>query len=466
MRQIHPGGAYGRIGHLPGSRRTPDDIGSADALSLSCLRGPLPAGARLYVLEKLDGTCVAAWRRGGEILALGRQGDLAGLSQNPARRLWAEWVKRNAGRLRGILEDGERLVGEWMALAHGVRYALPHGPFVAFDLMRGPGREAFRLPRAELLARAGRIGLPVVGCVAERPAGAEEVLARLGAGMHGAIGAPEGLIYRLEPARGPIRLAKYVRADHLPGALLPENTGGPPIWNTWTMNPRPPDPRQEPEMLDDAITPPDFGSFEAHLTVEAGVDRAAFAAWCAGRGLRCVDIELARGDHPSQPMTASVHRGGLDGVLAELRALAADLRAEGFGVTRLKVEALGDHPLAPETDAEGAAAPADRYFEFHLKLLLPDGADLGPLTALSLQHGAHLSRNARKRLDRGEHRFLTMRAQGCGRRTAEARFRALVMAAQDLGFQAVSAAREYTVYDSRAALDDGWLPSANPGDPA
>ncbi len=458
MRQIHPGKAYGRIGHLPGSRRDPGDTDSAARTGRLCTAGPLPPGARLYVLEKLDGSCVAAWRQGGAVLAIGRQGDLAALSPNPGRQLWAEWVARNQAALLGALEDGERLVGEWLTLAHAVQYRLPHGPFVAFDLMHGP----VHLPRATLEARLSGTDIPVVGCVATAPIPPREALERLGAGFHGAGSyggddAPEGLVYRLEQGAGEtfrVALSKFVRDDHRPGRLLPENTGAAPIWNVW--------PTDRTASGKDPVRPPDHGSFEAHLTVDSGADRAAFAAACLRRGLRCVDIELARGAHASQPMTASTHRGRLEDVLTGLRQLAQELQDEGFPVTRLKVEALGDHPLMPRTDADAALEPADRYFEFHLKLLLADTADTGPLTALAVQHGAHLSRNARKTLDHGEHRFLTLRAANCGRGTAEARFRALVLAVQDAGYLPVARTQEYTVYDSRAALDDGWLPASPP----
>jgi len=35
-----------------------------------------------------------------------------------------------------VLEPGERICGEWLLVAHGTRYDLPHEPFVAFDIMQ------------------------------------------------------------------------------------------------------------------------------------------------------------------------------------------------------------------------------------------------------------------------------------------------------------------------------------------
>ena len=100
-------------------------------------------------------------------------------------------------------------------------------------------------------------------------------------------------------------------------------------------------------------------------------------------------IELARGVSPSQPMTASYHRGTLEEVLPEVEALHARLWEGGFPVVRVKLEAVAANPGVPVTDEEAAALP-DGYFEFHAKLRLPAcrvaaqearDADLEPLRA-------------------------------------------------------------------------------------
>jgi ATP-dependent RNA circularization protein (DNA/RNA ligase family) len=85
------------------------------------LEGPLKPGEVVVVEEKLDGSCVAAVRDGDEIVALGRQGTLAAASPNEARRLFASWVEARRARFLSALAPGERLVGEWLAMAHGTR---------------------------------------------------------------------------------------------------------------------------------------------------------------------------------------------------------------------------------------------------------------------------------------------------------------------------------------------------------
>jgi hypothetical protein len=199
------------------------------------------------------------------------------------------------------------------------------------------------------------------------------------------------------------------------------------------------------------------GAFEAHVTVRAVADLEAFRAACDRLGVKCVAIELPMGETPSQPMTASIHRGELPEVQREVHALARALVAEGFDVTRTKIEALPHNADIPQGDDEAARAAAN-YFEYHLKLVVPAGADLAAIAAACEPHRARLSRNARKRRDDGaEERFVTLRVHA-GRATSDARFAALADAVATVdGVRVVKRITEYTVYDSDLGVDRGWL---------
>lgn len=182
----------------------------------------------MLVQEKLDGSCVCAARLGDEVLALGRGGDRAALSRNPARRMWAAWVARQKQRFLRALRPGERLVGEWLALAHGTRYALSHEPFVAFDLMAGFDRA----PWDVLLSRAALGGFTTAALIHRGgPLPVAEALLRLGPGRHGALDPVEGAVWRVERHGAVDLIAKYVRPDKQDGWLLPENSGQPAVWN-------------------------------------------------------------------------------------------------------------------------------------------------------------------------------------------------------------------------------------------
>jgi inosine/xanthosine triphosphate pyrophosphatase family protein len=214
------------------------------------------------------------------------------------------------------------------------------------------------------------------------------------------------------------------------------------------------------ELADRLRGNPQGGSYEAHVTVAAGSEEylQRFRAFCDAAAVKCVFIELGQGAEPFQPMTASCHHGTLRQVLEEVQGMARSLAAEGFDVTRLKIEALGKNRDIPEDDASAQAWPAN-YFEYHVKVTLPpELKDLSVLRERCERHGAHLSRNARKvRADGASERFVTLRVSGLGRTNAEARFNALLQELAGTGLPLSQRLREYTVYDSNHALDRGWL---------
>lgn len=186
------------------------------------------------------------------------------------------------------------------------------------------------------------------------------------------------------------------------------------------------------------------GDFEYHVTV-AGADAARLAAWAAVRGVKFTHIELARGDTPSQPMLTVRAEGTTASVLAEAEALAAELRGEGFGVVRVKLEA------SPFADG---VPTADGYFEHHIKLLLPPDVDESALADLVTPHHAHLSRNARRiRDDDRSERFVTQRC----RAAAAERLQGLTEALRAANHEILSVEREYVVHDDGPWVDSGWI---------
>ena len=86
--------------------------------------------------------------------ALGRAGYPADTAPQEHIRLFGQWVESGRDRWLELLCPGEVLHGEWLALAHGTRYDLPHEPFVVFDLTID-GR---RCSWDELLSRSSEAG--------------------------------------------------------------------------------------------------------------------------------------------------------------------------------------------------------------------------------------------------------------------------------------------------------------------
>ena len=216
---------YGSIPHLPGSRAAKDKTVDA-AQAARCLDPSRPrAGETVIVQEKLDGSCVVVGRdENGVIEARGREGGLAAESRNDARRMFAAWVSEHAARFDKVIAPGELLVGEWLALVHGTRYALAHEPFVAFDLLL-PSRQ--RSTVDALAARVAGAGLRTPAVVHRgSPIAIDAACMLLGAhGQHGAVDPPEGLVYRVERGDDVVLVAKWVGQHKVDGAYLPENTG-------------------------------------------------------------------------------------------------------------------------------------------------------------------------------------------------------------------------------------------------
>lgn len=236
---------YGSIAHLPGSRLGPGDHKCHEGQERICCEKARDKHDLIIVQEKLDGSNVGVVKLAGEIHALTRAGYLAHTSPYEQHHRFGEWVAQNASRFDALLDEGERVVGEWLLQAHGTRYVLTHEPFVAFDLMRGMTRATYNEVRERCADKFVTPHTVHVG----GPLSIPEAMSLLGEfGAHGAIDPIEGAMWRVErneqvsPNGGERRwvvdfLAKYVRPDKADGAYLASVTGQPDVWNTVASHP-------------------------------------------------------------------------------------------------------------------------------------------------------------------------------------------------------------------------------------
>ena len=203
---------------------------------------------RIIVQEKVDGSCMSVAKLNGKILALSRAGYLADTSPFEQHHLFHSWVEANWKRFDCILNNGERACGEWLALAHGTRYQLPHEPFVVFDLFEEPTKKPERrLTVDELDSRVvGRFVTPRRMFDGHVPISIEAVQAALEPSGHGALDKVEGAVWRVE-RRGEVNfVAKWVRSDKRDGCYLPEMNDGVSVWN-WRPGEATPLPSPPPE---------------------------------------------------------------------------------------------------------------------------------------------------------------------------------------------------------------------------
>ena len=232
---------YGHIPHLEGSRMGPGDHKCSDGQTRIATVQARDKHDEIFLQEKLDGSNVGVARIDDQLYPIGRSGYPAISSSFIMHKYFHNWVFSNVDRFMSVLQNGERLVGEWLCQAHGTRYTLSHEPFVVFDLMI----EDRRLPYDQFMSRLK--GLFVIPKLLHRGGSIniENGMSLLGPhGFHGAIDLAEGLVWRIERdnptgEKGKTKrvvdfLVKYVRPDKVDGIYLPEQSGNDPIWN-WNL---------------------------------------------------------------------------------------------------------------------------------------------------------------------------------------------------------------------------------------
>lgn len=226
--------AYGSIGHLPNSRLGPGDHMVPEGQAAICTIKPRP-GDRIVVTEKLDGANVAVASINGNLVALSRAGYRVADALYDHLRVFDAYVAEHHAEFAAVLHPGERIVGEWLAMAHGTLYDPSHlffSPFVAFDIFRDNKRILSDEFDYRIVAAGMRRAFRLHDGFA--PCSVDYALRSLSApddfGFHGAIEPVEGAVWRVEREGRVDFLAKYVRPDKVDGKYLPNIANAEPIW--------------------------------------------------------------------------------------------------------------------------------------------------------------------------------------------------------------------------------------------
>ncbi len=223
---------YGHIPHLPGSRMGKGDHKCHEGQKRIACYKLRDKYDRVIVQEKLDGSNVGVALLNNVILPITRAGYLANTSPYKQHHEFNAWVYENESRFRAVLSEGERLCGEWLLIAHGTMYNLPHEPFVIFDLMKKHERTLYD----ELKERMSQGNFITPHVISDNgPVSIEEAMKKLGEfGFHGAEEQVEGAVWRVErdvlinKSLGNIGgrktvadfVVKYVRPDKIDGKYL------------------------------------------------------------------------------------------------------------------------------------------------------------------------------------------------------------------------------------------------------
>ena len=216
---------YGSIGHLPKSRLGPGDHSLSEQQASILLEKPRDFKDLIIVQEKIDGANVGVLRHEGRLVGLTRKGHRACDSEMEQFQMFQKFIHNNLSCF-DFLEEGERVVGEWIAMAHGTKYKIENNfPFVAFDIMREDERELYlnfrlrignKLPVATLL----HLGHPISIRQIEK-----KLDTRIGDtyGFHGSLEPVEGAVWRCEREGRVDFLGKWVRQGKEDGKYFTED---------------------------------------------------------------------------------------------------------------------------------------------------------------------------------------------------------------------------------------------------
>lgn len=238
--------AYGSIPHIPGSKLGSGDHYIHPGQARIAMGGVRDKHDKVFIEEKLDGSCCAVALVEDELIPLVRAGYRAETSPYIQHKVFARWVHKNREKFLCVLNDGDRIVGEWLMQAHGTRYHLVHEPWVAFDIFVDGKRltlkeRTHRINRLfvepNILYGAGNwVGIAQGTIDESNPAyfGLQLKHALAQYNPHGRLGSPEGVIFRVERQGKVDFLCKWVNSDYVPGKYLPgltESIYSSEVWN-------------------------------------------------------------------------------------------------------------------------------------------------------------------------------------------------------------------------------------------
>lgn len=217
--------AYGSIGHLPNSRLGEGDHSIDPAQAAICTDGR--PGLDVYVQTKLDGACVAVYRDDDILYPITRNGYDCAMSNFEHHRMFARWAAIHYDQIMDTIDPGQKLVGEWLALAHGTIYSglTDETVFRPFDIFTGK----IRIGIQELYYRLGHGMMFPPDCI-DKAMQPEVAMAQLN---DSGADEPEGVVYKVYRLNAHAFSAKWVQPNKIDGKYLKNEDGTihEPVWN-------------------------------------------------------------------------------------------------------------------------------------------------------------------------------------------------------------------------------------------
>lgn len=225
MQKILKGRNYGSIPHLSDSKLGEHDKYAEPGQEKIIRTGGRDKHDRVFVSLKLDGTNVGVLRDGDELIPVQRKGFHCDSSPYEQHHKFSEFVTNNKHIFLSLLQDGERVAGEWLYQASGIMYNISGHPFFPFDLFTKNNERISIESLQELINNKSPFQVPPFldyGFKEDMQPNQDTYpwleslcLATPIREEH------EGLVYRVERKGKFDFMAKWVRQDFIPGQFLP-----------------------------------------------------------------------------------------------------------------------------------------------------------------------------------------------------------------------------------------------------
>lgn len=171
----------------------------------------------IYSFEKYDGSNVGVCKVNNKIFALTKKGYIAKLSPFKQHHIFNDYVVKHESLFNDMLNNNERIVGEWLLQVHGLRYNIKSEPLIFFDYFNDNNE---RLIYSDLMQKINHYELipPRLLNVGDSKK-IDELLPILN--MKTKIieseELPEGIVFKVERNNKVDFLAKWIRPDFIPG---------------------------------------------------------------------------------------------------------------------------------------------------------------------------------------------------------------------------------------------------------
>jgi hypothetical protein len=232
--------AYGSIPHLPTSQVKSDKV-VPEGQKRIATKEKRDDKDKIVVQIKLDGSCVGVIKKGYEIIPVIRSGYRADDSNYRQHHTFADWVYKRQGIFDDLLEEGQRVMGEWLLQAHGTKYNIvsPDFLFRPFDLIDPDGNRLIHSDFRERVEETNHLS-PITDISWEdnEPVSVEQASDVIDEISNHLPPEPEtkheGAVWRVEREGEVDYLCKWVRPDKEDGKYLAGldcNDRTEPVWN-------------------------------------------------------------------------------------------------------------------------------------------------------------------------------------------------------------------------------------------